>query len=38
MFMPGAVCDRKFWFVIDYRDMTAWVTGIDGSVWFVGIV
>ncbi len=37
MFMPGAVCSRKFWFVIDYRDMSMWVYGTDGSMMFVGV-
>ena len=38
MFSPGVVCNRQFWFCIDYRDMTAWVYGVDGSMWFVGIM
>jgi hypothetical protein len=35
--MPGKVFDKKFWCVTDYRDMTVWVYGVDGTQWFVKV-
>ncbi len=35
-FMPGKVSFKKYWFVVDYRDMSMWVHQADGGLWFVG--
>jgi hypothetical protein len=35
-FSPGKVCYKPYWFCVDYRDMTLWVMGVDGSFMFVG--